>query len=76
MSKVSIKEEEEKALFIKERAPQGQDKGVRRYNGARELLQRKQSRWQQGQHRQSPYQGGAHQTRGEQDERKYHRQED
>jgi len=36
MSKVLIKEEE-KDLLTKGRAPQGQDKGVRRYNGVGEL---------------------------------------
>jgi len=76
MSKVSIKEEEEKALFIKMRAPQGQDKGVGRYNGVGELSGRRRPRWQQGQHRQGPSRGGAHRTRGERDERRYHRQED
>ena len=75
MSNVSLKEEE-KALFTKKRAPQGQDKGVRRYKDVGELSERRQPRWQQEQHRQGSSRGGAHQTRGEQDERRYHPQED
>ena len=45
MSKVPIKEEEN-ALFIKRRAPQGQGKGVRRYNSVGESLGRRQPKWQ------------------------------
>jgi len=69
MSKASIKEEEEKALFTTRRTPQGQDKGVRRYNSVGELSGRRQPRWQQGQHQQGPSRGKAHQTQGEHDDR-------